>query len=718
MIFEGKAIQVSVDANGIAELCFDQKSASVNKFDQTTLSEFREAIGIIASSDEIKAVLVTSGKPVFIVGADITELHLNFDLPHEQIKQQMLKVNHEIFNAFEDLPLPTVVCISGLALGGGLEMALTADYRVMSTKAKVGLPEVSLGIIPGWGGTVRLPRVIGADNAIEWITTGKHYRAQDAFRAGVVDAIVEPQAVKAAGLTMVQQCLDGKLDYRAKRQEKLEPLKLNDIEATMAFSMAKGMVAGKAGPHFPAPLTVVKTLEAAAGCGRDGALECEAEANAKLVRGPVAKHLIGLFNGDQALMKTGKTWAKAATPANKVGVLGAGIMGGGIAYQTAVSGLSALMKDIDQKGIDLGLAEASKLLSKQLKRGKIKPEQMAQTLTRIQPTLTLNEFDTTEVVIEAVVENAEVKKAVLAETEAVLKDDAVLTSNTSTISITELASALKAPERFCGMHFFNPVHQMPLVEIIRGEKTSDSTVAQVVSLALAMGKKPVVVNDCAGFLVNRVLSTYLLGFIKLVKLGVDYTRIDKVMESFGWPMGPAYLSDVIGIDTLKHGEKALSAGFPERQTPGFTSSHDLLLAAGRLGQKSGSGYYRYELDKRGRSKKVVDEEAMAMAASIVEGDAPEFSDDDIVAMLMLPMCFECVLCLQDDIAASATDIDMALIYGIAFPSFRGGALRYLDAIGIDAAISLSEKYSAYGVLYEAPAMLREMADSKSSFYPY
>ncbi|MDX1298926.1 MAG: fatty acid oxidation complex subunit alpha FadB, partial [Pseudomonas sp.] len=563
MIYEGKAITVKALESGIVELKFDLKGESVNKFNRLTLNELRQSVDAIKADGSIKGVIVTSGKDVFIVGADITEFVDNFKLPDAELVAGNLEAN-KIFSDFEDLNVPTVVAINGIALGGGFEMCLAADYRVMAESAKVGLPEVKLGIYPGFGGTVRLPRVIGTDNAVEWIASGKENKAADALKMGAVDAVVAADKLQAAALDLIQRAISGELDYKAKRQPKLEKLKLNAIEQMMCFETAKGFVAGQAGPNYPAPVEAIKTIQKAANMGRDKALEVEAAGFVKLAKTSVAASLIGLFLNDQDLKKKAKQYDAIAKDVKLAAVLGAGIMGGGIAYQSASKGTPILMKDIREEGIQMGLAEASKLLGGRVAKGRMTPAKMAEALTAIRPTMSYGDFGAVDIVVEAVVENPKVKQIVLAEVEGVVHEDAILASNTSTISINLLAKALKRPENFVGMHFFNPVHMMPLVEVIRGEKSSDVAVATTVAYAKKMGKTPVVVNDCPGFLVNRVLFPYFGGFAKLVSAGVDFVRIDKVMEKFGWPMGPAYLMDVVGIDTGHHGRDVMAEGFPDR----------------------------------------------------------------------------------------------------------------------------------------------------------
>ena len=719
MIYSGKAITVQAPDNGIAELCFDLKDDSVNKFNALTLNELKQAIAAIAADTSLKGVIVTSAKPVFIVGADITEFATQFGGSEDETAEKILRINVDIFNAFEDLPMPTVAAINGIALGGGFEMGLVCDYRVMSETARIGLPETKLGIIPGYGGTTRLPRLIGADNAIEWIASGKEQKAAQALHCGAVDAVVAPELLRDAAVSLLQQCIDGKLDYQAKRREKQEPLKLNEIEATMVFETAKAFVAGQAGPHYPAPVTAIKVMQKAAGMGRDDALREEARGIAKMAGTLAAKNLIGLFLSDQMLARSGKSLAKKARKVERAAVLGAGIMGGGIAYQSALKGTPIVMKDIAQAGIDLGLTEASKLLSKQVERGRMSAAEMAGVLNKIQPALSYDGFDNVDIVIEAVVENPKVKHAVLVETEAQIRDDAILASNTSTISITHLAEPLKRPENFCGMHFFNPVHRMPLVEVIRGEKTGEEAVARTVAYALAMGKKPIVVNDCPGFLVNRILTPYIGAFVGLVKRGIDFTMIDRVMERFGWPMGPAYLCDVVGIDTGVHAGEVMAEGFPERMKFDFKTCQEVMFENNRFGQKNGRGYYAYETDKKGRPKKLVDKDVAALLAPVIDGKE-KMSDEAIVDSMMIPMCLEAVRCLEDDIAASATDVDLSLIYGIGFPPFRGGALHYIDDFGIDKFVARADELAATAgpqkAMYQPTEKLRAMAASGKTFF--
>ncbi|MBT0585935.1 fatty acid oxidation complex subunit alpha FadB [Alteromonas oceanisediminis] len=717
MIYSGSCIKVArhAEANDVAELVFDA-AGSVNKFDRQTVNELDEATQAIAAEDGLKAVVVRSAKSTFIVGADITEFTDLFSQPDDEVLGWVAKTA-QVFDRFEDLPIPTIAAVNGFALGGGCEMALACDLRIADTTASIGLPEVKLGLMPGFGGTVRLPRIIGSDNALEWMTTGRDRKADKALAEGAVDAVVAPEKLIEAAVSMVSDAASGSIDWQTRREQKKAPLQLNKNEAMMSFSTAAAMVAAQAGKHYPAPHKMVETVSKAATLDRDGALKVENEGFVELAKTDAAKAQIGIFLADQLVKSKGKKQAKSATKEVKQNaVLGAGIMGGGIAYQGAVKGIPTVMKDINQAALDLGLKEASGILMKGMARGKVDGKKMASTLASITPTLDYSAIKNADLVIEAVVENPKVKATVLKETEEHVADDAIICSNTSTISINQLAESLNKPERFCGMHFFNPVHKMPLVEIIRGEKTSDDTIAAVVATTLRMGKTPIVVNDCPGFLVNRVLFPYFAGFSRLVLDGADFKAVDKVMEKqFGWPMGPAYLLDVVGMDTADHAAGVMSDGIPERMEKIDNDPVTLLFNAERLGQKNGKGFYDYGTDKRGKPTKTPAETAYSLFKPHV-ADSQEFSADEIIARVMIPMANEAIRCLEEGIVGSAAEADMALLYGLGFPPFRGGIFRYIETLGLQNFVDLADKYADLGPIYQVSDGVREMARAGKSYF--
>jgi len=715
MLYKGDTLYVNWLEDGIAELVFDAPG-SVNKLDTATVASLGHALDVLEKQSELKGLLLRSEKAAFIVGADITEFLSLFLVPQEQLSQWLHFAN-SVFNRLEDLPVPTLSAVNGYALGGGCECVLATDYRVATPDLRIGLPETKLGIMPGFGGSVRLPRLLGADSALEIIAAGKDVGADQALSIGLVDAVVKPEKLVEGALSVLRQAIKGELDWKAKRAPKLEPLHLSKIEATMSFTIAKGMVMQTAGKHYPAPITAVKTIEAAATLGREEALKLENQSFVPLAHTPQARALVGIFLNDQYVKSLAKKQSGTVETPKQAAVLGAGIMGGGIAYQSAWKGVPVIMKDINDKSLTLGMTEAAKLLNKQLERGKINGLKMAGVISTIHPTLDYAGFERVDVVVEAVVENPKVKKAVLAETEDKIRPDTVLASNTSTIPISELASALKRPENFCGMHFFNPVHRMPLVEVIRGEKTSDDTIAKVVAWASKMGKTPIVVNDCPGFFVNRVLFPYFAGFSQLLRDGADFRQIDKVMEKqFGWPMGPAYLLDVVGIDTAHHAQAVMAAGFPQRMAKDYRDAIDALFEAGRYGQKNGLGFWRYKEDSKDKPRKEQDETVESLLADVSQPKR-EFSDEEIIARMMIPMVNEVVRCLEEGVIASPAEADMALVYGLGFPPFHGGAFRWLDTLGSAKYLDMAQQYEHLGPLYAVPDGLRAKARLNEPYYP-
>lgn len=724
MIFSGQAIRAEYQASDIVQVTLDLKEESVNKFNQLTLKELNEVVAelhaLSKAEDGLTGVVFSSAKDVFVVGADVTEFTTWFALPEEDLSDKLRSV-HALFNGISSLSCPTVAALNGLALGGGFEIALACDYRVMAENAKIGLPETQLGIYPGWGGTVRLPRLIGVDNACEWICGGGQKKAQVAIKEGAVDAVVPTDKVLESACNLLEQAYNGKLDYMARREMHTAPMKFSPIEKMMIFESVRGVVGAKAGKHYPAPMAAIKSMEKSISQPFAKACETEVAGFVKLAKTPVAKALVHLFLSDQVIKKNanefiGQSLSADSNKIDKTAVLGAGIMGGGVAYQSASTGTPILMKDIRQEALELGLSEANKLFNSQISRGRLTTEKAMQKLNDIVPVLHYGEFENVDLVVEAVVENTDIKKAVLAETEEHISADTILASNTSTISITELGRALKQPKNFVGMHFFNPVHKMPLVEVIRGEKSSDMAIAKTVAYAQTMGKKPIVVNDCPGFLVNRVLFPYFGGFSALMKEGADFRKVDKVMEAFGWPMGPAYLLDVVGIDTAYHADAVMAAGFPDRMQHEGTNVIDLLFSLKRFGQKTNQGFYVYEQDKKGKPKKIYHAEIESILAPAV-ADKTDFDDQDIIARLMIPLCIETVRCLEDGIVSLPAEADMGLIYGIGFPPYLGGAIYYIDQMGIAAFCELADQYQHLGMLYHPTDKMRSMAEKNETFYP-
>lgn len=709
MLFQGNSLWVELRDGGIAELCFAAEGQSVNKFDVRTVEELAAATKAIQERSGIRGVLVTSAKEAFIVGADIFEFTTLFARPPAEIEAHIAAQN-AAFSGFDDLPVPTVAALNGLAFGGGLEMALACDGRVMSEAAQIGLPEVGLGLFPGYGGTVRLPRLASARVAIDWISSGKPQSPQVALAAGVVEKVTAPDTVRTAALEVLNSLI-GSGEWRERRRRR-HGLAAADA---VAFAEAREKLS-KTAVHQPAALAAVDLMERAAGLSREAALKLEHAAFAQIARTQAAASLIQLFINDQSIRKKAKEYGRIARKVRKAAIVGAGIMGGGIAYTSAARGVPVIMKDIQQGQLDAGMTEAGKLLNKQVESGRLKAEKATAVLADIHPTLEYSGFDAVDVVVEAVVEKMSVKKTVLDQIEGLVGADTIIASNTSSLSISEMAGVLDRPEKFVGMHFFNPVPLMPLVEVIRGTQTSAQAAATVAGYANALGKTAIVVKECPGFLVNRILITYLLGFLRAVDAGADFLEIDRVMESFGWPMGPAYLADVVGMDTLAHVVEMISTGFADRMKVTFPNAVQMLVRENRLGQKSGSGFYRFETDPKGRPRKSVDPKTAELIAGLRSSARRAFSDDEMRERLMLPMIIEAVHCLEEDIVESPAEVDMSLILGLSFPRHVGGPLKYADWLGMKHVVERCDAYAELGPLYTPTDGMRAAAKSGGKFY--
>ncbi len=715
MEYKGQALQCKTLENNIVELKFDSQDESVNKFDKNSLKELDEVVKLLEKDNSVKGLLITSGKDSFIVGADINQFLETFQEPLD-ILVQWVKDGQQVFSNLENLNIPSVSAINGFALGGGFELCLACTYRVASKEAKVGLPEVKLGLLPGFGGTSRLPRLIGADNALEWTAGGRDNSPDNALKAGAVDSVVEHNILRDASLDLLAKAIKGELDWKKKLKEKQQPLMLNENEAMMTFETARAFIAGKAGPNYPAPLTIVGVMQAGANLPLGDALAIEAEGFAELAKSPEATSLIGLFLGDQLLKKKAKISKKISIPINRSAVIGAGIMGGGVAYQSAYKGIPIAMKDIAQSQLELGMKEAAKIMQKRVNNGQMKSERMTDILTDITPTLSYDNIAQADLVVEAVVEKENVKKSVLCEVESIIRNNAILASNTSTISITKLAKVLTRPEQFCGMHFFNPVHKMPLVEVIRGEKSSELTIASTVAYATAMGKNPIVVNDCPGFLVNRILFPYFSGFTGLVSDGISYEHIDRVMEKFGWPMGPAFLLDVVGIDTAFHAGSVMADGYPDRMSKDKPTIISKMYEKKWFGKKNEKGFYIHSKDKKGRPIKEVSPITKNFIKTLNGNSGDDISDEDIIFRMMLPMLMESSRCLEDNIVQTPIEIDMGLIYGLGFPPFRGGIFRWADSLGLDELLKRAEKLTFFEKIYEPTDQIRKMVHEGLLFH--
>jgi 3-hydroxyacyl-CoA dehydrogenase / enoyl-CoA hydratase / 3-hydroxybutyryl-CoA epimerase len=697
----GRAFTVQRDGE-IAVVWFDLPNEKVNKFSTPVLHELASIVDELASASELRSIIFASRKSgIFIAGADVTEF--TTVAGPEQAKAYV-ELGQQVFTKVAKLPQTTVAAIDGACLGGGCELALSCDWRVMtdSPRSQIGLPEVKLGIFPAWGGTSKLPRLIGLPAALDIVLNGRTLDAKRAKRTGLVDEVVERGILLDVAKKFAGRGKRKRNSGRTKFYVEGNPLARNVI-----FGKARKAVLAQTRGQYPAPLKAIEVMEYAMANGVERGMQREAEEAAKLVSNEVAQNLVRLF----FLMESSKKDPLAAKPADVsyVGVLGAGVMGGGIAQLVAdKTDADVRMRDIAWKAIGGGMKAAAKIWKKKVERRRMTRGEMQRKLARITATTDWSGFARADVVIEAVVENLNVKRQVLAEFESVEKPNAIFATNTSTIPITQIAAQAKHPENVVGMHFFNPVDRMPLVEVIRGEKTSDAAMVTVANLARKMGKTVVYCNDGPGFVVNRILGPYMNESGFLLEEGNSIESLDKAMVDFGMPMGPMALLDEVGIDVAAKVAGILSEAFGARMEK--SGVVEKLYADGRYGKKNGKGLYLYENGKRTKPD--------ASVYKLLGIRSPHPADEKaVVERMLLAMINEASLILDEKIVATAAELDLAMIMGTGFPPFRGGLLRYADALGLPYVLArLDELSTRAGARFTPNAPLKRLAEHDGKFH--
>jgi 3-hydroxyacyl-CoA dehydrogenase/enoyl-CoA hydratase/3-hydroxybutyryl-CoA epimerase len=707
------ALTLDVTGDGVAWLIFDRPDSRVNILTSVVMSRLNDLLGEIeaaARAGRVRAVVVRSGKDgSFIAGADVKEIA---SVTEAAVGETLAAQGQAVFRRLDLLPVPTVAAVDGLCLGGGTELILACDARIASDRSetKIGLPEVKLGIIPGFGGTTRLPRVVGLREALGIILTGSSVSARKAHRIGLVSERMHPGVLYARARALALELAAGTPAPRAKRSLLAKALDETAAGRRVILVQARRQVVKETGGHYPAPLRALDVIRESARLPLDAALKVEARALGDMIATSVSKNLIHVFNLLEGAKKTGPAGITARAVA-RVAVLGAGVMGGGIAQLLAYRGLDVRLKDIRTDALGLGLRHAREMFDRLVERGRMDQREARRYMDAIAPTLDYSGFGTADLVIEAVVERMDVKQQVLRETEANVRADCVLTSNTSSLSITAMQRALEHPDRFAGMHFFNPVHRMPLVEVIRGEDTSDETVAAVVALARRLDKTPVLVNDGPGFLVNRILAPYLNEAGWLLADGGSVEQIDRALKRFGMPMGPLRLLDEVGLDVARHAGGVMSRAFGDRLAPPPTLT--ALETTDLLGRKGGRGFYRYE---NGRDQGV-NEEIYGRLGSAVPAERRDLPVGEILDRTLFAMVNEAARVLEDGIVAAPGDVDLGMITGTGFPPFRGGLLRWADSLGMREILwRLEQLHTRFGARFEPAALIRERGVQGRGFY--
>ena len=630
---------------GVRYIVFNNNSKSYNVFDTQTLKELEFLIEDVEEED-YKVVVFSSAKEGFIVGADIKEFHSSL---HDI--ENLVLIGQKLFNRIEDLPVPSLAIIHGPAMGGGLELGLACTSRVCLENSQVALPETKIGILPGWGGTTRLPRLIGVSSALDVICSGRNITSYEALQMGIVDKIIED-----VGEILFK---DLSVSFNKKREQKKGPVGTNTLKALAALKIARNNISKKTNGNYPAPL---KALDVVAKCrkmGRDDALKYERIAFVELAKGSVAKNLIGVFFGERKLKSKATNLCKSDSKVSKVAVMGSGAMGSGIAFALAnKAGINVSLYDPYEEQLDKSNISNGSYLEKKVQKGYITSRERDRILDLIYTTNIMERaVEDADIVIEAVPENLELKTSIFQKAHAI-SPESILATNTSTFTVDSLKEGLSA-DKIGGLHFFNPVSKMPLVEVVRGTETSDETISQLCSVALELKKTPLVCNDCAGFVVNRILMPYLVKFDSMISNGVDFEHIDKVMKSFGWPMGPAELCDLVGIDVVYHGAQNIANEYDYITLP-ENSFIKKLYDDKNLGQKTRSGFYSWKKTSK-KSKSIH-----------TGGTRPR--PEEVEADLMDVMSKEAERILEEGIVEKSYEINMAMVFGIGYPPYREGII--------------------------------------------
>lgn len=697
----------------VGVIAFDEPGTKANKLSTPNMLRLFDLLLEVESDSQLGALVLISRKPtIFIAGADIAEISTLSEQGEKAL--DWLSKLQSVFTFLESLPIPSIAAIHGATMGGGTEMALGCDYR-MATDApetKIGLPEVLLGVLPGWGGTQRLPRLVGLEKSLDMMLTGKTLDGRQAKKIGLVDKLVPKEFLEEKALAWARELAK----TRKKRRAPQRDLRTKLLETVpggkwIVFDMAKKQVLEKTKGNYPAPLKIIEVVKKTYGGSLEKGLKEEAKGFVELVTTPESAALIQVFWLQEKVKKDKGTEVGAAPRAvKKAAVLGAGVMGGGIAQLFAAKNIRVRLKDINWDAITKGYASAHKIFMKRVKRRKMKQSELDNVMALIEGTTTYDGFKSVDLVVEAIVEDLEIKKKVFAETEKHLGEDAILATNTSSLSVTEIAKAARRPERVVGMHFFNPVDKMPLVEVIRGAQSSDEAVATVFHLSKQLGKTPVVVKDGPGFVVNRILGPYLNEAVFLALEGVDPQRIDEIMEKFGMPMGPVALLDEVGLDVAMKVSKILYGAFGQRMKP--PAFLETVTDGGRLGKKAGKGIYLYDSDgkRRGIDRSVFEKVQIPARDS-------SLTDEVVERRMTYLMVNEAARILEEGLVRDKSDIDIAMIFGTGFAPFRGGLLRYADSVGIEPIVSELELYTRkYGERFAPCQYLQSLSVDGKKFY--
>ena len=714
-----KNFTVNTDARGIHTVTLDVPGRPMNVLDRSVMTELEQIVSDLETRSDIKLLVIRSGKESgFLAGADVSVIA---DIESAEHASRLIEDGQLLFQRLEWLSVPKIVVIHGPCLGGGLEMSLACDYRIArdNSSTKIGLPEIKLGVIPGWGGTQRLPRLVGLTNSLGMIMQGKHLSARDALNVGLIDRAIAPEDWEDETTAFIEGVLRG--DYvlppASRRTLGTRMMEGNPLGRAIIFRATRKKIASKT-VQYPALASAVTAIASGYKSGVDG-YAVERTEFTKLLATPTCRNLLQLFFARERARSL-KTWspgealAAHETPVQTLGVLGAGAMGAGIGQLAAMRGFNVVMKEIDGDAAAAGRSRIEGAIASLAKRKGWGSGKRQDLMKKITVTADPEPLSNADLVVEAIVERMDVKQSVFKELDLRVKPGAILATNTSSLSVDEMASVVSRPGDFGGLHFFNPVHRMELVEVVQGAKTSDATVARLVAFVRALGKTPVVTSDSPGFLVNRVLFPYLGEAVLMVREGFNVSKTDKDLRRFGMPMGPLELLDQVGLDVALHVAKSLSDVLTGVEPVVETLSE--MVESGKLGKKSGGGFYHYVKGKRGESTF----DNLRTVGPLPAAFPDDFADDGLTPVqrrLVFPMLAESMRCLEEKVIEQPWAVDLAMVLGTGFAPHLGGPLHVVDSIGAHRILANMRRLRAKcGPRFTPPKSLIDMADEGTKFF--
>lgn len=718
-LFQTDHLSVEVQSHGIAHCWIDVKNRTYNVFSRQVLDEMSGVLGRVAMESGLRALVFLGRKETgFMAGADLHEF-TKIQGPADAMA--LSETGQKLMDQLERLPLPTLAVIRGPCLGGGLEFSLACDYRIVLDVpgTQIGLPEIELGLVPGWGGTQRLPRVVGLQKALQVILQRRRLNAGEALEWGLADAVQNSQA---EAIEYIARTFIHRVEEQGKRPKQKLPvrgfrnflLEGNPLGRTLVFRAAEKILRKKVPDDMPAPLEALAAVRTGLAHGIAAGLQREREAIGRLATTSACRNMITLFFLIERSRKAGDDKSAART-IRRVGVVGAGTMGAGIAQLAAVKGFAVVVQEVNEAALAAGMKKIEDLFDKAVERRLLSREEARKKLAEIGKTTTWEGFGAVDVVVEAAIEDVEKKRDIFHTLDQRTPPGAILATNTSSLLVRQLQEGLQHPGRVAGLHFFNPVHKMPLVEVVRAPGSDSQNVEQLRAWAAALGKIPVIVGDSPGFVVNRILMPYLGEAVLLAAQKLPVERLDQIMRRFGMPMGPFELLDQVGIDVAAHIARTMHAAFGQRlgtsrAAQGIIETFEQMCKRGWLGQKNGAGFYRYEGKKQ---------QIHAEAAALLPADAGSASHDPVEARdrMVLLMVNEAAACLQEGLGDRADVIDLAMVLGTGWAPHRGGPLRYADDRGVGEVVkTLEDLARRHGKQFEPCAELRKRVDTREPFY--